>query len=129
MLKVQDKTKQKLQLNTCFEINNRRLPSFYLAIQKLIFCESLNILRDIFLESPKIIYLLFIYYFPFFMATKLYFLFLEAFSDVTVSFTERRKTMKLRQETQKSSIICEEMSITMSVYLFGDSKKEHLILC
>ena len=63
------------------------------------------------------------------MATKLYFLFLEAFSDVTVSFTEGRKTMKLRQETQKSSIICEEMSITMSVYLLGDSEKEHLILC
>ena len=38
------------------------------------------------------------------MATKLYFLFLEAFSDVTVSFTKRRKTMKLRQETQKSKI-------------------------
>ena len=35
------------------------------------------------------------------MATKLYFLFLEAFSDVTVSFTERRKTTKLWQETQK----------------------------
>ena len=63
------------------------------------------------------------------MATKLYFLFLEAFSDVTVPFTEIRKTMKLRQETQKSSIICEEMSITMSVYLLGDSEKEHLILC
>ena len=63
------------------------------------------------------------------MATKLYFLFLEELSDITVSFTERRKTKKLRQETQKSSIICEEMSITMFVYLFGDSNKEHLILC
>ena len=60
------------------------------------------------------------------MATKL---FLEEFSDDTVSFKERRKTMKLRQETQKSSIICEEMSITMFVYLFDDSNKEHLILC
>ena len=60
------------------------------------------------------------------MATKL---FLEEFSDDTVSFKERRKTMKLRQETQKSSIICKEMSITMFVYLFGDSNKEHLILC
>ena len=61
------------------------------------------------------------------MATKLYFLFLEAFSDVTVSYTERRKTMKLRRETQKSSIICEEMSITMFVYLFGDSNKDFML--
>ena len=61
------------------------------------------------------------------MATKLYFLFLEAFSDVTVSFTKRRKTMKLRQETQKSSIICEEMSITMFVYLLGDSNKDFML--
>ena len=63
------------------------------------------------------------------MATKLYFLFLEELSDIIASFTERRKTMKLRQETQKSSITCEEMSITMFVYLLGDSDKEHLILC
>ena len=63
------------------------------------------------------------------METKLYFLFLEAFPDVTVSFTERRKTMKLRQETQKSSIICEEMTINMFIYLLDNSKKEHLLLC
>ena len=62
------------------------------------------------------------------MATKLYFLFLEAFSDVTVSFTEGRKTMKLRQETQKSSIICEEMSITMFVCLFDDSNKYFMLV-
>ena len=35
--------------------------------------------------------------------------------------------MKVRQETQKSSIICEEMSITMFVYLFGDSNKDFML--
>ena len=36
--------------------------------------------------------------------------------------------MKLRQETRNSSIICEEMSITMFVYFFDDSNKDFMLV-